>query len=641
MSMSALKFGDDALAVAIEHDDTNVHVTLTDVHTGRSWGPAPLAAIDVYDRMQLRNDRLDTPRVVGVEPCANGVHVTLADDYRNVAVGLYLAVDDGELVVRLPVFEVYEHAPELYGVFAVDILPGLLTIGGDGELLLPIMSGSIVEPAGKPKLEDRFMIYGEQQRWELLPTLPIVAGQDGQGGMVIIATEAPAEMQCRVSTDGDGEGEAGFAIVLREFWPDKVDDRTRELRFSLLGKDDDMVHAAAARVRRHVIDDHGKPTLAQRAEESPEVEYLLSSYIMKLFYGVHRTGLIVNKSVDGSFALVMTFDECGQQLRKLRDAGVDRIYTQNVGWNPRGHDGAYPSRFPIDERFGGEQAFRDLIKLGHDLGYQMNVHDNFTDGYKASPDYDPEYTLQDIYGNELVAGCWGGGISYRQWALDLPYDRMEGSMRRVQDLGLTGMYYCDGMGNPLYRNYHPRHRGSRSDYADGICRIINTGKQVFGACGTECGFLYCAIPADCMVTSGDVWHTTHWRDTWGVKHMIDRFAPVWRIAMSGLIVHEIHGLGWQTAMRSVLMASHPRDEWSTRPGVMPVIDNARIAQIKAMYDITIKQFGHLQTKQMTRWQRLADKVEQTTFDDGTQVTADFGEGVLNVNGEIVERPTAL
>ena len=64
------------------------------------------------------------------------------------------------------------------------------------------------------------------------------------------------------------------------------------------------------------------------------------------------------------------------------------------------------------------------------------------------------------------------------------------------------MYYIDGMGNPLEVNYHPRHRGPRSHHAEGIVRIIETAKRIYGAAATENGFLYCAIPSDCMTMIG-------------------------------------------------------------------------------------------------------------------------------------------
>ncbi|MDA1040810.1 MAG: DUF5696 domain-containing protein [Planctomycetota bacterium] len=82
----------------------------------------------------------------------------------------------------------------------------------------------------------------------------------------------------------------------------------------------------------------------------------------------------------------MTFAEAGVALRKLKEAGIEKIHTMCVGWNARGHDGLYPTRFPIDARLGGETGFRELCKLGDELGYHINVHDNFMMNVPQAPD---------------------------------------------------------------------------------------------------------------------------------------------------------------------------------------------------------------------------------------------------------------
>jgi hypothetical protein len=91
----------------------------------------------------------------------------------------------------------------------------------------------------------------------------------------------------------------------------------------------------------------------------------------------------------------------------------------------------------------------------------------------------------------------------------------------------------------------------------------------------------------------------------------------------------------------VLFAEIPRDEWSAEPGVMPLLDAARIAKLKARYDLCLERFGRLVTEELTDWRLLADGVQQTTFADGTQVMADFNKHDLLVDGKRVEMPRAF
>ena len=93
-------------------------------------------------------------------------------------------------------------------------------------------------------------------------------------------------------------------------------------------------------------------------------------------------------------------------------------------------------------------------------------------------------------------------------------------------------------------------------------------------------------------------------------------------------------------MNCVLMGEHPRDEWSARPGVMPVLDDKRIAALKDMFDLCLGKFGYLQTLEMTDF-RQGDGVKTTRYEDGTEITADFKAGKLLVNNKEIAKPAGL
>ena len=123
--------------------------------------------------------------------------------------------------------------------------------------------------------------------------------------------------------------------------------------------------------------------------------------------------------------------------------------------------------------------------------------------------------------------------------------------------------------------------------------------------------------------------------------------PAWRIRSSrgalpsAWVAQEQQGLSWECAMNAVLFGRVMRDEWSAEPGVMPVLDDARIARIKAIYDLVTVRFGGLVTQPLADWTRLEAGVERTRFADGTEVTADFPARRLTVNGKEIACPPAL
>jgi hypothetical protein len=618
--------------------------SLADRRSGRVWGPVPLLELEVYSKAEFRTETLREYRIDRVEESGDGFHVAVGDALRGVRVGLWFRLAGDELAVRMQMSEVYEDSSSTYRLFSVVVLPGLMTVAGSASrMLLPLNSGVLCFPEGKERLRDRFMIYGEQPRWELLPMLPVCGVQDAVSGLVALARQGAEETECHVATDGRGGGSVGFGFSLRQFWPDPVEKATREIRFRALAAQDSLVVAAAKRVRRHVIEDHGKPTLKQRMAESPELASLVRSYTMKLFYAVENRGLMMQGEVKGNpitFREVMNFTEAGAGLERIKAAGIDRVHTQSTGFNPSGHDGMWPSRFPIDERLGGEGGFRELIERGRRLGFTMNVHDNQLAAYRRSHDFRESEVVIDQWGQPMALGEWGGGPTYVLNSFARPAGHIEREMRALKALGLDGSAYLDGMGNPLYRDYSPAHPMTRTGYARATNLLIKTARTVYGAAQTECGFLYCAIEADALCTGGSSWHMKLFWPEWPVTAMLDKRVPVWHLALHDLALLEDQGLDWKSTMECILMGGHPRDEWSARPGVMPVLDDTRIARLKARYDLCLERFGYLQTEELMTWEEPSEGVQRTTYADGTEVVADFGNAELLLNGERVPRPKA-
>lgn len=637
-------FGDSRLGMEMDLGEEAVRVRLRDPASGRVIGESPLLTLEVCDCRMPRVGFVDRYRVLGRERTRAGVHLTIYDADRDLYVGVWLEVLDGELRVVVPPAEVREGREGLYRLFAVDLLPELMRCGTRGSVLLPLNTGCVFSPSGAPETAERFMIYGDQERWELLPLLPVCAVKEPAGGLMALAVQGAADMRCNVFTDGRGGGRVNFAVVFREAWPSPVDHGEREVVFRPLARKDPLVVAVAKRLRRHVMDDLGKPTLKQRAAESPQVAYLLKSYIMKLFFGHQEVGSMLNDRTGEAgrmlFKRVMTFDQALAGLRRLKAAGVENVLTQSVGWNTRGHDGLWPTRFPVERRLGGEAGFRALIKGGREMGYHMTVHDSYAAAYSA-PDFNPDWVVHSLWREPRVTGFWGGGLQFFQWGLALPEDRVGGEMRRVQALGLEGVYYIDTIGSPLMVNYHRVHGGPRGDCARGYNRFIGTAKAIFGGCGVEMGFLYCAIPADSIVSRGIPWHLTLFRPEWPISVLKLERVPLWQLALHGLVVTENHGEHWKGTMECILYGDTPRVEWSAEPGIMPVLDDTLVAAIGAKNELCVKRFGHLVPEELVDWKQLGEDAHRTVFADGTEVVADFAARRLTVNGTPIERPKAL
>lgn len=643
--MPEIKCGDSKLQFILTQENDQLWLELHDLTNGKQWGKAPLLIIDVHDKALRRNVTIRQFRIDRIEQLPDGVHVVVGHRSTGVEIGLWVRIILGELSIMLQPSEVYERHQELHRLFCIDILPGMLSVGPGGTLVLPVNTGMLCDPAKKSKCSDKFLIYGEQDRWELMPSMPVLAAYQNNAGITAIATRGACDTECRVNTDGCGNGSIGFAFSLRRFWPDPVDLDIREFRYTPIPQKVDYVQFAAKRLRRHVMDDLGKKTLRKRAQESESVAYLINAYTMKMFHGMENAGYIMAdscKSDPVSFLNLLTFPEALANLKKLHDAGVTKILTQSVGWNTRGHDGLYPTRFPIEERLGGEKKFMEMVASGNSLGFHMNVHDNMVMAAKASPDFNPDYVIHDIYGQPLVHGCWAAGIEYSHWVAALPPDRLGGHLQRMKALGLRGMYYMDYMPQPLEVNYHPKFIGPRSQCARGFNKALAEARSIFGSVGAENGFMCAAIDADSLASRPKQSHLNSSDPSWPVMSFLDKRVPIWQMVLHDLVSSENHeGLTWRNAMDLVLFGDHPRDEWSARPGIMPILDDRRIRAIKTMSDFVLGSHLNLQTEELMKYEEPAENMRQTTFADGTVVTVDDAKQELFVNNRKVEKLNGL
>ena len=256
--MESKVFQNTELRVTVESAANACWLQMKHLRTGHEWPRVPVLAVEVSDRAQSRVDRLTQFEIDQLQEVDGGVHLVVRDRMRGIEVGLWIRLIDGELSVMLPIAEAYEFKPALYRLHAVDPLPGMMRADSKGELLLPLNTGVICKPGDKPAREDRFLIYGEQSRWELLPTLPVCAVQTPTGGLTAIAVTAPAETECRVATTGPidggpGSGSVGLSFFLRGHDTDPIEQADREIRFTPIPPAKDITVFTASLLRRHIM----------------------------------------------------------------------------------------------------------------------------------------------------------------------------------------------------------------------------------------------------------------------------------------------------------------------------------------------------------------------------------------------------
>jgi len=640
--MFELKSEDLVLKVYKERDVALVSVV--DLSSDTTWGPTPAFAMEILSIVLRREGCGDTETTIEAGDGWIEVTQTTDDLVFSASVTVRFSIQDGEVVARILAGQIKEPRPELSLLAGVSLLPDLMSAGKGGCLLLPIRNGALCYPECHPNSSERFLIYGEQHQWELMPMLPYCGAvrKEGVSALIAIADQGECDAQCRVDIDPDGQGSAGFSMRYRHTMIDPVDPIERVVRFVPLSGKEAGYAGVGRRMQRYVLEKSGRGTLAERAAVNPDIAYAANSFVLKIMHACKEIG-----SIDGTGELKVftTFDQAREKLSALKEAGIEKLYVQLTGWNLEGHDGAWPTRFPVEPALGGEDALRRLIEYGQSLGYQMQVHDNYADFMLRSPDFNGARCVGSLYGGPLKRGCWAGGINYPVWGLSYTDDELSGQLAKVKDLGASGIAYLDAMGIPLEVSYNEAQGEARyrRACADGVNRIVRAARETYGAASVETGYLYCAMECDYI-------GSTFLEKVKLTTDLADTFVPVWLMAVKGFVIVNLtdtmqgaidfgHNADQTISERMLTMAEYgllPRNEITATRGSWGYPLEPTLEAMLIEYKLIVNELSNLAYASLTDHQILErdkDKyVSLSTFSDGTTILADHIHSRLEING---------
>ena len=236
-------------------------------------------------------------------------------------------------------------------------------------------------------------------------------------------------------------------------------------------------------------------SLAEKIAADPEVGKLAGSVIWKhnVYPGEVPAGIRKDYSLyvrsmaaaeaegrPGNWSAKEVFDAA-------RTAGFDRVCIFNTGWNNKGFDSGYPTRFPVNPERGDEESFRKAAEYGRSLSpdYIFCVHDNYRDVYPNSPEFTFGEVMTDRTGGKIMGGIWRGGRCYLECGkCTLKY--AERDLPHIASMCGRGAIYLDVQGCVDLRNCcHPDHPGSRRDDAQWRLETFRIAKKYIGAVATE------------------------------------------------------------------------------------------------------------------------------------------------------------
>ena len=534
-----------------------------------------------------------------------------------------LALDDTYLRIRFDAGEIVEPLGACWRLMQVEVAPKLLDAAADekGGYLLPLFGGAIApfRPAQELTSVDR--VYMQQNEWEKFGLINAFGLYSSRGG--ILGIVHGGEFRAWIETAGGPEKASQRAVIgVRGIPSDALEFETKEILFRAVPDAKDYAALALA-YGAYLRGERGLEPIVARQADEPRLGKMLDAVRINVFIGMKRPPF----RTDGSSAYFSstTFAEAEEILTAVRAAGITKAWVTLVGWINEGHDGTYPSHYPVNLAAGGEAALKKLLATIQSFGWGVTPHDNIHSIYNCSKDRDLSVVSRDENGEYQPMGVWSGGLTYmacpQVWS-----HRYGGDFTRIRETGFAGVYYIDALGTGLFRCFDPAHPADEKTFALGQQKILGWARAVFGASATENPAVYTLKYIDYGGNGASGPRVgLRKRLTGDTAKLLDRYVPFWNIAVHGLIQYHptclhnyrksvggILGLYVDGGVPWMEIVAH------AEKGVIGDYWEDSLADMKEPYRVQYELVPELKNGNAVAFEEFAPDVVHWTFDNGVE-----------------------
>lgn len=152
-------------------------------------------------------------------------------------------------------------------------------------------------------------------------------------------------------------------------------------------------------------------TLKEKAARCPGVDKLIGSAIVHKGIKTHCSPLSRHYDAEHPERMdtLVPFRTRTEQMRKLKAAGLEKVYLHLDGWGDPGYDNKHPDYLPACEAAGGWEGMKELSDTMEECGYMFGIHDQYRDYYFDAPTFDENFACRNADGSIPDQAIWAGG----------------------------------------------------------------------------------------------------------------------------------------------------------------------------------------------------------------------------------------
>lgn len=422
------------------------------------------------------------------------------------------------------------------------------------------------------------------------------------------------------------------------------------VEYHYLSADDGDYSGMAREYRRYQLQCGACLPLKERAAKNPTLAYAKDAVLIRIRMGwkpVPATVLHQTPETEPPMHVACTFATVERFMDKLHAAGVKKAELTLVGWNVKGHDGRWPSAFPVEEALGGAEGLRRVVEKAKHYGYLIDGHTNSTDAYEISPLWDENDLLVDRDGKHMPIGNWSGGAG-RALCPACALKQAKTILPQVAETGFRGLHYVDVvnivMPRVCYSKAHPVNIVQSIDCHRQLARLCH---DRFGGYSSEGVFDFSARYLDfglyvCFNEKK-------------ITPLCDALIPWWQLVYHGIIMSNPYAVtvnypvkGEHAHLKLLERGGRPsmylyskfvekkNGNWMGEDDLTCDDEadmDATVAHIARAY-AEWETLSQLETAYMEQHREIAPGVFEITYSDGTALTVDYNTETFKISPSV-------
>lgn len=280
---------------------------------------------------------------------------------------------------------------------------------------------------------------------------------DGHGFTAIAETPYDA---CMFSSAG-----RHLAFVNSVHWMSSLGKLSYERKIKFIFHNNMDYNTAAKDYRNYLIETNQFVSIDDKIKKNKNIKSLIGCPVLhhKIFSQIQPASKFYDENGTNKF-LYATFEKRAEEMKKIKNLGLDKLYIHTDGWGEMGYDNNHPYILPPCKEAGGWDGLKQFADTCRNLGYIFALHDQYRDFYYTSPVFDMEKAVTKIDGSHPYCSIWDGGehtFLCASQALDFvkkTYSELEEHNIDVQGAYLDVFSVMNGD-----ECFHPNHKITREE----------------------------------------------------------------------------------------------------------------------------------------------------------------------------------